>query len=247
LRSTHRAAEVWTRPVTTTATASLAAASARLAGRTYLARANWGADESLRFDANGVELYPQTYWPVQTLTVHHTATANDDSDPAATVRAIYADHLSPEKDFGDIGYHLLIDELGRVYEGRYSGDDVFPAHDPSGELMVNAAHVGGFNAGNIGVALLGDFTSQLPTAAAQRTLLRVLAVLAARHEVDPQAPVNYVNPISSAMETVLGISGHRDWLATQCPGNLFAPELDGIRADVARLLTTMPVAGALLT
>jgi len=28
---------------------------------------------------------------------------------------------------------------------------------------------------------------------------------------------------------------------------VFASELDGIRADVARLLTTMPVAGALLT
>ncbi len=56
--------------------------------------------------------------------------------------------------------------------------------------MVNAARVGGFNSGNIGVVLLGDFTNQLPTAGARRTLVRVLAVLAARHGVDPQAPVN---------------------------------------------------------
>ena len=86
-----------------------------------------------------------------------------------------------------------------------------------------------------------------PTAAARRTLVRVLAVLAARHGVDPQSSVSDVNPISGAIKTVLDVSGHRDWLATQCPGNVFASELDGIRADVARLLTTMPVAGALLT
>ena len=37
-------------------------------------------------------------------------------------------------------------------------------------------------------------------------------------EVDPRAPVNSVNPMSDATKTVLGVSGHPDSLATQCPG-----------------------------
>ena len=54
----------------------------------YLSRRGWHADENLRFDA-GVEVWPAEYYPVQTLTVHHSATMNNDPDPAATVRAIY--------------------------------------------------------------------------------------------------------------------------------------------------------------
>ena len=66
---------------------------------------------------------------MQTLTVHHTVTANTDPDPAATVRAIYFFHCITE-DFGDIGYHLLIDQAGTVYEGRYSGPDPVPVFGP---------------------------------------------------------------------------------------------------------------------
>ena len=43
--------------------------------------------------------------------------------PAATLRAIYDDHVhNPARDFGDIGYHVLIDEARNVYAGR-NGDD----------------------------------------------------------------------------------------------------------------------------
>ena len=91
-------------------------------GLTYLSRAGWGADESLRFEPDGTEKFPTAFFDVQTLTVHHTVTANSDPDPAATVRAIYFFQCITE-DFGDIGYHLLIDQAGTVYEGRYSGPD----------------------------------------------------------------------------------------------------------------------------
>jgi hypothetical protein len=69
-----------------------AAVSSQLAGLDFVSRAEWGADESLRFDETGAERYPQTYWPAQILTVHHTATQNNDPDPAARVRAIYRFH-----------------------------------------------------------------------------------------------------------------------------------------------------------
>ena len=82
------------------------------------------------------------------------------------MRAIYRYH-AVERGFGDIGYQYLIDESGRVYEGRYSGPDSSPGHDADGDKIVTAAHVGGFNSGNMGVALLGTLTSLEPTPAAQ--------------------------------------------------------------------------------
>ena len=59
-----------------------------------LSRAEWGADESKRF-VDSVESWVPTFFPVQGLIVHHTVTANDDPDPAATVRAIYHHHVLP--------------------------------------------------------------------------------------------------------------------------------------------------------
>jgi hypothetical protein len=206
----------------------------RLAGRRYFSRAAWGADESLRFDETGAERYPQTYWPVQTLTVHHTATGNDDPDPAARMRAIYR-FQTIDEDFGDFGYHFLIDEAGNVYEGRYSGEDPIPGFDAEGR-MVNAAHVGGFNAGNVGIVLLGNFTDRAPTPAARGTLTLLLAAIAGWQRMDPLGTVQYVNPISGATRTVNTIAGHRDWAPTECPGTLLAADLQAIRQDVATLL-----------
>ncbi len=211
----------------------------RWSGLSYLSRAGWGADESLRFEADGTEKFPTAFFDVQTLTVHHTVTANTDPDPAATVRAIYFFHCITS-DFGDIGYHLLIDQAGTVYEGRYSGPDPVPVFGPRSvgprPSMVNAAHVGGFNAGNVGVALLGDLTSTGPTAAARQALVNVLATLAQLTDRDPLGTTNYVNPISGATRTVPTLAGHRDWAATECPGNAFYPTLPALRADVAAAL-----------
>jgi hypothetical protein len=206
----------------------------QLAGSPFLSRAAWGADESLRFDETGAERFPQTYWPVQTVTVHHTATENDDPNPAARVRAIYR-FQTVDEDFGDIGYHFLIDEAGRIYEGRWSSTDGIPGFNPAG-LMVNAAHVGGFNAGNVGIALLGTFTDRPPTSAARWSLTLLLAAILGTHHIDPLAVVNYVNPISGATRTVSAVPGHRDWAATLCPGDVVADQLSTIRRTIADLL-----------
>ncbi|WP_051570904.1 peptidoglycan recognition protein family protein [Cryptosporangium arvum] len=225
---------------TAAATRSATPLSTRTIGRPYLSRAAWGADESLRFKDDGTERFPADYYPVQTVTVHHSAGINDDPDPAATMRAIYYDQTIT-RDFGDFGYHLAIDETGRVYEGRWSGTDPFPVYGgPLGEggkpRMNNAAHVGGFNAGNVGIVLLGDFTSRQPTAAARRSLTYLLAAIVALGGLDPLGTTTYVNPISGASKTVPTIPGHREWAATLCPGDLFFPELASVRQDVADLL-----------
>jgi hypothetical protein len=204
----------------------------RVRGVVYLSRAAWGADESLRFKADGTENSPTKYYPAQVLTVHHTDTPNDDPDPAATVRAIYQYHAITN-DWGDIGYHFLIDEAGRIYEGRYSGDDGIPAHDKDGNV-VTAFHTGGYNSGNLGIALLATLVDQGPTDAARQSLTRLIAALTRFHGLDPQAEVTYVNPVNGVTKDVTTVGGHRDWMATDCPGATMYALLDDVRAAAAK-------------
>lgn len=103
-------------------------AAAASAAYTLRSRAAWGANETLRYAADGTEIWPPEYYPVQTLTVHHTDDGSSDPDPAAVVRAIYRND-TVGKGYGDIGYNFLIDKNGLVYEGRWSGTDGVPAHD----------------------------------------------------------------------------------------------------------------------
>ncbi|MDQ1039354.1 hypothetical protein QFZ75_005770 [Streptomyces sp. V3I8] len=203
----------------------------RVRGVAYLTRAAWGADEKLRFRSDGTEISPQTYHPFQTLTVHHTATANGDPDPAATVRALYHVH-TVTNDWGDIGYHYLIDEAGQIYEGRYSGEGATPAHDDNGKL-VTGFHVLSFNPGNLGIALIGNLVKQGPTAAARTALTDLVRSVVRMHGVDPEARVEYVSPTTGRTKEVHEIGGHRDWMATECPGEAMYGELAALRKAAA--------------
>lgn len=212
--------------------APAAAPLVRPAAFDVVTRAGWGADESLRFTEDGAERLPPSYYPVQALTVHHTVVEGG-ADPAVIIRGIYEDHTL-SRGFGDIGYQVLIDEAGLVYEGRWSGTDGEPVFGSSGPPdAVSAAHVGGFNAANVGVSLLGDFTNREPTGAALGSLVTVLASLARDCGLDPTGSTDYVNPVDGGTRTVRTVSGHQDWNATECPGDQLYPLLPEIREQVA--------------
>lgn len=228
-------------------------------------RADWGADESITGWSKGTDT--QAFYPAQALTVHHSAGSNDlAQDYAATVRAIYSYHVQTNG-WSDIGYQYLVDGHGVVYEGRnaghtstsclYAGGDGSDfAHETTTERVVNGAHVGNYNAGNVGIALMGCFepTSACsgdtrPPAAAVDGLEGLLASLSSRHQLDPQGTIHYVNPITGVTKDVATISGHRDWLATACPGGNLYAALPTIRADVAARVggTSPPPAPAAIT
>lgn len=202
----------------------------RIRGVRYFSRPAWGADESKRYK-DGVVNSPEQYYPFQTITVHHTDTPNGDSDPAATIRAMYEYHAIT-LDWGDIGYHFLIDEEGNVYEGRYSGEDGAPAFDEDGNL-VTAFHTSGFNSGNLGIALLGNLTDRGPSVAAKASLIRLIKALCRFKGLDPRARTTFVNPVNGVTKEVPVISGHRDWLATECPGQTMYDLLDEVRKAAA--------------
>jgi hypothetical protein len=231
-------------------------ADAAAAAAPCRSRADWGADESISGWSKGTET--PAFYPVQTLTVHHTAGSNDPTqDYAATVRAIYSYHVQTNG-WSDIGYQYLIDGNGVVYEGRstgqtskscvYGGGDGSDfAHETGTDNVVNGAHVTGFNAGNVGVALMGCFeattecsgSTTVPPAAVDG-LETLLASLATRHGLDPQGQAHYVNPVSAATKDIAVVSGHRDWAATACPGGNLYAQLPAIRTEVARRMSGAP-------
>ena len=205
---------------------------------TVVPRSGWGADESLRFDASGKEVWPPAFYPVQKVVVHHTATQNADPDPAATIRSIYYYHAITQA-WGDIGYNFLIDESGRIYEGRYSrayAAGVSPTGQELNGNGVTAAHAVGYNSGTVGIALLGTLTNQDATPAARSALERLIAWIDGSHGIDPQGASLYTNPVNGTQATFPNIAGHRDVGATECPGGTFYATLPTIRSGVAALL-----------
>lgn len=198
-------------------------------------RSEWGADESLRFDSGGHEIWPPSFSPMQKAVVHHTAGRNNDPNPAATVRAIYY-MKTVGSDFGDIGYNFLIDEQGRIYEGRYSREyepgEAHLAEDRAGNI-VRGGHARDFNDGTVGIALLGTFTNRQPTNAARNALETLLAWKLERHGLDPLGASTYTNPVLGHTKFLNNISGHRNVNPTACPGNAFYPRFPGLRQDVA--------------
>jgi N-acetylmuramoyl-L-alanine amidase-like protein/fibronectin type III domain protein len=211
-------------------------AAAQVAQPALISRPGWGADESLRFNGS-TEKCIRTFYPTQKLIVHHTVTSNSDTDPAATVRAIYYDHVV-NRDFCDIAYNFLVDAQGHIYKGRYSGPQNTTTQDTlTGENAqgygVTGAHTGGYNSGTVGIAILGTYTSTPIPAAARQALVRQLAWEADHHGLDPLGTSTYTNPASGVTKTNPNISGHRDWSATQCPGETLYQVLPAIRQEVA--------------
>ncbi|GHH96404.1 N-acetylmuramoyl-L-alanine amidase [Streptomyces capillispiralis] len=197
-----------------------------LADLPVVRRSQWGAVPSLTTAS-------RAFAPVQAVTVHHTVTADDDPDPAGTVRAIFQLH-AVHNGWGDIGYHFLVDAAGRVYEGRDSGDPGTIAHNASGDC-VTAFHTADFNTGNIGIALLGDMTVREPTAAARRSVTTLVASLSRMHGLDPRAPLSYRNPLTGrTLRLGSPVNAHGAWTPTECPGTL--TPVEDVRAAAAKAL-----------
>src|SRR3954451_13470813 len=219
-----------------------ASAAAATAQPSVTPRSGWGADESLRYDSTGKETWPPAFYPIQKLIVHHTDTQNNDPNPAATVRSIYYYHAVTQG-WGDIGYNFLIDESGRVYEGRHSRTYA-PGESPTGQDLngngVTAAHAQGFNSGTVGIALLGTLTNQDATSAARHALEQLLAWEASEHGIDPLGSSRYTNPVNGTQKTFPNIAGHRDVNATECPGGVFYAPLPTIRSAVAAMIAGSP-------
>ncbi|MBI2954171.1 MAG: N-acetylmuramoyl-L-alanine amidase [Chloroflexi bacterium] len=182
-----------------------------------ISRKGWGANEKYRYDANSKEVWPEEYRKPVKIVIHHTLTPNGEKNPPSAVRAIYYYH-AVTLGWGDIGYNYLVDAQGNIYEGR-RGDGVV------------AGHSYGHNAGSIGIAVLGDYTSTAVTDATRKSLTELLTWLTDKYAIDPRGESFFVD------HNLPNISGHRDANKTTCPGNYLYKDIPGLRQATFDKLT----------
>lgn len=201
------------------------APDARGARPPVVTRAQWGADESL------MRWPPQHAATTRAAVIHHTVETNDYTcaESARVVRGLYHYH-AVELGWGDIGYQVLIDKCGTVFEGRTGGLD--------GHVV--GGHTKGFNAQTFGVALLGDFRTARPSA---RALASAGAVAGWKLGTVGRDPLGQTTLVSGGGEgneypegtsvTLPRVFSHRDVGDTACPGGNLYARLDDIRRHAA--------------
>lgn len=203
---------------------SAANATYKVGSVDVISRSGWGCpdtDPNSNYYCDG-PFWGTEYYPTTHITIHHTATANSSNNWANVVKAIWDYHAhsrDADPDDGvqgwtDIGYHYLIDPNGKIYEGRY-GQQLAGENE-----TVTAGHAQFHNRGNIGIAMIGTFSSTNITNAARSSLESLIQALIYEHNLNP-----YISATSFGGMTNTVISGHRNWASTECPGNTFYPTI----------------------
>ena len=184
-------------------------------------RSGWGANESNRCSS------PTYTEPTKALTLHHTAGSNNytPAEAAGQVRGIFQYHAQT-LGWCDIGYNVLVDKYGTIYEGRYGGL----------ERGIMGAHVGGFNDNTWGISMIGNYETAEPSAEMLNSVTSIAAWKAAQAGFDPSGTVDlrsggFSNARYSAgtVATVPTFHGHSDLHYTACPGGYVINRWDEIR------------------
>ncbi|MCC6226222.1 MAG: N-acetylmuramoyl-L-alanine amidase [Microthrixaceae bacterium] len=184
-------------------------------------RAEWGARAPSAQIGEASEL--------KMAVVHHSATANayGPADVAGILRSLQAFHMAG-RGWSDLGYNLVVDRFGRIWEGR----------DGSIDRLSVGAHSEGFNTANVGIMVLGDFSAASPTAESMRGVAEVIAWKFANYGVDPASSVDYTSNGSPTIPAGVTrnfprVVRHRDVGSTACPGAALAAKIEELRALVA--------------
>lgn len=148
--------------------------------------------------------------------LHHTVTRNDyrKRESPAIVRAIQHHHQRT-MGWSDVGYNLLVDRYGNIFEGRAGGI----------EAGVVGAHAAGYNTGTVGVSVLGNYETARPTRSGLDGSATVLAWQARVHGIDLREGAR-ARVGNRSIPTFLG---HRDVGSTACPGRNLVARMPEIR------------------
>ncbi len=194
-----------------------------------ITRAQWGAGKVPPRGQPG-------YGEVRMAFVHHTVSANGyrPEDSASIVLAITKYHRDTNG-WNDIGYNLLVDQFGQVFEGRAGGVD----------QAVVGAQAGGWNSISTGIATIGTFSDVAFPEAGVAALARVLAWKLSLHGVpvtgtfETKSVGGDVNRYpKGAAVTFHRVSGHRDGCTTSCPGESLYAQLPDLRSRAQKLAGT---------
>lgn len=148
------------------------------------------------------------------IVVHHTASENTSDlslDQAFALSRWIQDLHMDDNGWADAGQQLTISRGGYVLEGRNRSLEAIAQGD-----HVMGAHVSGHNEHTIGIENEGIYVSEDTTAELFSSLVATCAWLCQVYSLDP-----YV-----------AIVGHRDYNATQCPGDVLYARLPELREAV---------------
>lgn len=200
-----------------------------------------GARVSARASADAPQIVPRSQWAgskcpprdkpsygeVLGAFVHHTVSTNlyTAAQAPGVVLGICRFHRN-SNGWDDIGYNLLVDRFGNVYEGREGGVD----------KAVIGAQAQGYNGQSTGIATIGTYSSAQPSSALLSSLKTTLEWKLGLHGVTRDEPVSYISaggavnryPANQIVE-LSPIAGHRDGDATECPGGALYAKLPSLR------------------
>lgn len=125
-----------------------------------VSRAGWGARAAKQWRSISV--------PLSKVVIHHTETPScySKASCAARVRSMQNYHMNTRK-WWDIGYHFIVGEDGRVYEGRGWYNE--------------GGHATNWNSISYGIAIIGNFQYRLPNTAALNAVKALIACAQPRY------------------------------------------------------------------
>ena len=199
-------------------TAAVANTAVKKVGKPAIAsRSAWGANEGIR---KGSPSYASS---IKAAIVHQTEGSNSysASDVPGIIRGIYSFHVK-QRGWADIGYNVLADRFGRLWQGRAGNVD----------RPVVGAHARGFNTGTFGISVMGSYNRAQPTAASLTAVEQAIAWKLSG------SGVSATGKTTVAGKRINVIAGHRDVGNTDCPGANLYNKLGQIRTAVAKMQAT---------
>lgn len=186
-------------------------------------RKAWGANESwMTWKAEPIT--------IKGAVVHHTEGNNNytQAQVAGQIQGVYRYH-AVTLGWGDIGYNLIVDKYGGVWEGRAGGLT----------KGVKGAHAYGANSDTFGISVLGSYMTSAPPAAAQTAVAKAVAWKLYTHGIKTTKSTIYVPGSDLKGRNVQLVSGHRDVGATDCPGDAFYARMSSLRTSTESYLTQL--------
>ncbi|HEY1085854.1 MAG TPA: N-acetylmuramoyl-L-alanine amidase [Candidatus Saccharimonadales bacterium] len=183
----------------------LPTASAATNQPSIISREAWGSPEP------DWSSWKPEYAKLKGAIVHHTATT-ESSNSYADVRAIWYYHAKT-RDWGDIGYHYLVDSKGRIFQGRYYDKK----YASTNRLEVIGGHAYGHNVGTIGISAIGNYESKTLSTATKTAISKIIGYKLAPYRI---------NPTSSGV-----VLGHYQVGSTSCPGKNIKSKLGAIQTE----------------
>lgn len=183
-------------------------------------RKAWGANESW------MKWKPQPI-TIKGAVVHHTEGNNNytQAQVPGQIQGVYRYHAQT-LGWGDIGYNLVVDKFGGVWEGRAGGLT----------KATQGAQAYGANAETFGISVFGNYMHSAPPVVSRQAMSKAIAWKLQLHGVKDISGSIRVPGSDKRGRNIPVVSGHRDVGGTDCPGNAFYAQMGTVRSEVSGFL-----------